>query len=91
MVCAGRSASVVEAVKVNGLPSPTDLLPMAVSTGARFTSVMTMVMVSEAVSAPSLTRTVSMLVLGPCASVGVQVNTPFAGSMAAPEGAFERL
>src|SRR5260221_13671947 len=35
----------------------------------------------------SVTRTVMTLVLGPCASVGVQVNTPVAESSVTPLGA----
>src|SRR5712664_1495745 len=35
----------------------------------------------------SVTRTVTTLVLGPCASVGVQVNTPVAGLRLTPVGA----
>jgi hypothetical protein len=35
---------------------------------------------------PSLTRTVNAYVPGPCAALGVQVNTPLSGSMAAPAG-----
>src|ERR1043166_9332058 len=35
----------------------------------------------------SVTRTVMRLVLGPCASVGLQVNTPLVGWIRAPAGA----
>ena len=54
---AGRSVSAAVAVKVRVLPSLTVWGPMAASTGARFTSPTVTVMVSLAVSAPSLTTT----------------------------------
>ena len=39
----------------------------------------------------SVTRTVIRLVLGPCASLGVQVKIPLVGLMTAPAGALLRL
>src|ERR1051325_4813172 len=60
------------------------------STGAWFTSVTWIVIVSEAPSCgvpSSFTRTVTRLSLGPCASVGVQVKTPVVVLMLAPVGA----
>ena len=38
------------------------------------------------VASPSLTSTVKAYAPGPCASSGVQVNAPLAGSIAAPAG-----
>src|SRR5262245_30977361 len=67
---------------------------MAVNTGALFTSLTTSVklFVSSSVGAPlSVTRMLMMFVLGPCASVGAQVNTPVTGLIAAPDGGFSRL
>src|SRR4051812_23910240 len=58
--------------------------------GAGFTSATTIVIVSVALNGGeplSVTRTVMRLVDGPWASVGVQVNTPLFGSIAAPAGA----
>src|SRR5438093_1012151 len=63
---------------------------MAASTGATFTSLTTTVNVFASLNAGeplSVTRTVTALVLGPCASVGVQVNTPLVALMLAPAGA----
>src|SRR5580765_6990251 len=65
-------------------------LAMGWSTGAEFTSFTVMVKNRAALRVPnplSVTRTVIGFVLGPCASVGVQVNTPETGSIAAPTGA----
>src|SRR5262245_41126532 len=39
----------------------------------------------------SLTRTITLFVLGPCASVGVQVNTPLVALILAPGGALTKL
>src|SRR2546422_7419712 len=61
---------------------PYTTLFRSVSTGAVFTSVTITVklLVSLDGGAPlSVTRTVIRLVLGPCASVGVQVRTPVLG------------
>src|SRR6185369_10023564 len=55
--------------------------------GAAFTSVTVSVIAASAFVTPSLTRTVNGYVPGPCASVGVQVNTPVVPSIAAPGGA----
>src|SRR5438309_2625202 len=66
------------------------LFPMGARTGAVFTSVTTIVIVCAALKLPkplSFTRTVTAAVLGPWASLGVQVNMPVAGSMLAPAGA----
>src|SRR5437763_1647122 len=64
-----------------------------VSTGALFTSRTTTVKLLVALrgGAPlSVTRTVIKLVLGPCASVGVQVSTPVLASRRTPVGAETR-
>src|SRR5213076_2586328 len=66
----------------------------AVSTGGRFTSVtMTLKLRAslEGGEPLSVTRTVIGFVLGPCASVGVQVNTPVFASRLTPVGAETRL
>src|SRR4029453_16584148 len=66
---------------------------MAASTGGLFTSLTITVKVRVSLSggAPlSVTRTVNVFVLGPCASVGVQVKTPVLGSRFAPGGALTR-
>src|SRR2546421_12023 len=88
--CAGRSESEADAVKLSRLPSLIDWFPIGASTGAVFTSLTIMAMVWEAPSAGeplSVTRIVTRLLLGPCASDGVQVKMPVAGSMLAPCGA----
>src|SRR5262245_44079211 len=67
---------------------------MAASTGGVFTSLTTMekVLVSLNGGEPlSVTRTVTPFVLGPCDSVGVQVNTPLLGLRLAPVGPVIRL
>src|SRR6266581_3049900 len=87
---AGMSASVAMAVKVSRLPSVTGLSVMGAKTGALFTSLTMTVklLVSLSGGMPlSVTRTVMTLVLGPCASVGVQVSTPVAGLRLTPVGA----
>src|SRR5437764_537199 len=64
--------------------------PGAARTGAVFTSLIMMVIVSKALNAGeplSVTRTVTAFVLGPWLSVGAQVKTPLAGFMLAPAGA----
>src|SRR3989442_4906589 len=89
-VLAGRSASVAVFVNTNVLSSSMVWSAGTVSTGARFTSAtMTVKLrVSLAGGEPlSVTWTVIGLMLGPCASVGVQVNTPLVGLMLAPAGA----
>src|SRR5262245_31610332 len=89
--CAGRSASVADAVKVNSVNSITERLPIAPSSGAALASMTVTVMVSVSLRLPSLTTTSNVYVPGPCASVGVQVNTPVLASIAAPAGAPARL
>src|SRR5262245_14810627 len=81
-VLAGASASVAVTVTVNRLPSLIVRLAMAASTGALFTSLTVTVklLVSLRLGTPlSVTRTVIVLVLGPCASLGVQLNRPVLG------------
>src|SRR5439155_22132434 len=66
---------------------------MAARTGAAFTSLTTTVKLRLLLSAGvplSVTRTVIGFVLGPCASVGVQVNTPVFASRLTPVGAETR-
>src|SRR6266852_6114632 len=86
---AGMSASVAMAVNISRLPSFTVLSLMGAKTGALFTSLTMIVklLVSLNGGVPSsVTRTVMMLVLGPCASLGVQVSTPVAESSVIPLG-----
>src|SRR5436190_10953 len=67
---------------------------MDASTGALFTSFTTTVKlrVSLRLGVPlSVTCTLIVFVLGPCASVGVQLNTPLSGLMLAPAGGLTRL
>ncbi len=90
-VLAGKSASVAVAVKLSAVSSATVLSPIAPRTGATLTSPIVTVIVSHTVNVPSLTQTSNVYVPGPCASVGVQVNAPVAGSMLAPVGAPTRL
>ena len=51
-------APVADAVKVTGVPTAPDLLPIAASTGAWFTSLTVTLIVSESSRLPSETRTV---------------------------------
>src|SRR5207249_4712014 len=89
-VLAGRSGSVAVFVTTNVLSSSIIWSAGTVRTGARFTSVATTVKLRAALvggGPSSVTRTVIRFVLGPCASVGVQVNTPLVALMLAPPGA----
>src|SRR5205823_5317896 len=89
-VLAGRSGSLAVAVTVMSVSSLLVRLLIGFSTGGEFTSLTTTVNVLASLSGGvplSVTRTVSMLVEGPCASVGVQVNAPLAELIAAPAGA----
>src|SRR5439155_8096877 len=82
-VLAGRSASLAELVTVSVLSSATVRSVGTASTGALFASLTTTVklLVSLDSGTPlSVTFTVIRLVLGPWASVGVQVSTPLLGS-----------
>src|SRR4030095_9802390 len=88
-VWAGTSASVAEAVNAMVLPTPLVTLAIGASTGAVFTSftITVIVVVSLMAGWPlSVTRTVMTLVLGPCASVGVQLTAPEFGLIVAPAG-----
>src|SRR3989442_15189366 len=87
---AGRSGSVAVFVTTNVLSSLIIWSAGTVRTGARFTSVTTTVKLRASLEGgepSSVTRTVIRFVLGPCASVGVQVNRPFVELMLAPSGA----
>src|SRR5207237_630670 len=89
-VLAGRSGSVAAAVKVSRVPSLTVRLPIDDSVGDKFTSLTTRVTdwVALIGGVPlSVTITRNELVLGPWASVGVQVKTPLGELMLAPTGA----
>src|SRR5437870_13522362 len=81
-------------VTVSVLSSVTVCSGGTVSTGALLASVTTTVklLVSLNCGAPlSVTRTVIRLVLGPWASVGVQVSTPLLGFRFTPAGAATKL
>src|SRR5260370_1441781 len=93
-VLAGRSVSLAVFVTVSVLSSVTVWSVGTVSTGALFASVTTTVklLVSLDCSTPlSVTFTVIKFVLGPWASVGVQVSTPVLGSRFTPAGADTKL
>src|SRR3989441_161213 len=93
-VFAGRSASLAVFVTVSVLSSVTVRSVGTVSTGALFASVTTTVklLVSLDSGTPlSVTLNVIRLVLGPWASVGVQVSTPLLGSRFTPVGADTKL
>src|SRR5437867_4492279 len=84
------SASVAVAVNVRSVPSTRVLSPIGESTGAVLTSFTTIMIVSAALRAGeplSVTRKATVFVLGPCASVGVQVNVRVPASKLAPAGA----
>ena len=69
-------------------------MAIAASTGALFTSFTTTVklFVSLKLGTPlSVTRTVIVLVPGPCVSLGVQLNTPLLALMLAPDGGLIKL
>src|SRR5256885_16243903 len=86
---AGISASVATLVIVIVLPVKFVRSAMGANTGAVFTSLTTTVKLCVALKAGaplSDTCTEIVFVLGPCASVGVQVMTPLA-SIATPKGA----
>src|SRR5205814_3556566 len=92
-VLAGRSASLTVLVTTNALSSLMVWPAGTVSTGALFTSCTTTMKLLVALrgGAPlSVTFTVIKLVLGPCASVGVQVSTPELASRRTPVGAETR-
>src|SRR6266542_4056852 len=78
-VLAGRSESVAVAFTLNRVCSAMVCVPGTVSSGAEFASVtMTRkLLVALRLGEPlSETRTVTVLVLGPCATVGVQAMAP---------------
>src|SRR5262245_5460935 len=89
-VFAGTSASKAVAVTDKVLPSLIVSFGRAASTGAELVS-LTITVKLFALLKPgvplSVTRIVMVFVLGPCASLGVQVKTPVAGSTLAPAGA----
>src|SRR6266540_858735 len=80
-VFVGKSESVAGAVKVTVWPMKFVRLAIGDSTGAVFTSVTITwkLLVALKLGEPlSKTRTVTVFVLGPCASVGVQAMAPLA-------------
>src|SRR5438552_3484491 len=87
---AGRSASVAVALTLSVVCSVIVWSAGTVNTGARFTSltVTVNVLVTLRAGTPlSVTLTLTAFVLGPCASVGVQLIAPVAGLMVMPVGA----
>src|SRR3990172_506428 len=73
---AGKSTSVAVTVNVTCVSSLVDLSPIELRTGALLTSLMVMVIFSEATSEPSETIIVTWAVPGPLVSEGDQVKTP---------------
>src|SRR5437867_331493 len=93
-VLAGRSGSVAVLVTTSVLDSLIVWLVATVRTGALFgpDTITVKLLLSLRGGEPlSVTWTVIRLVLGPCASAGVQVNTPLLGSRLTPAGAETRL
>src|SRR5262245_56915439 len=89
-VLTGVSGSVALSANVSGLPSLMVWLGIAASTGALFASLTVTVKLFTSLklgTPSSVTRTVIVLVPGPFASLGVQLNTPLLGLMLAPAGA----
>src|SRR2546423_8063226 len=87
---AGRSGSFTTLLTVSSCPAGTVLLPMGEKTGGEFTSLTTMLnrCVALKLGLPSSnTRTRMLLLLGPCASPGIQLKRPLTGSKGAPLGA----
>ena len=64
-IFAGISASVAVAMKVNSMSSSVALFPIGPRTGATLTSFTVTVMVSQSLSAPSLTQTSNVYTPGP--------------------------
>src|SRR5712671_3915523 len=86
------SLSVALAVNVYGANSSiVTKLGTPLNTGASLTSSTVIVIDASVWVTPSDTRTVNGYEPGPCASLGVQVNSPVIASMLAPVGAPTRL
>src|SRR5437867_3029511 len=93
-VLAGRSASVAVLVRTNPLNSLIVWSAGAASTGALFTSLTITVKLLLSLSAGeplSVTLTVIRFVVGPWASVGVQLSAPLLGSTVTPAGPDTKL
>src|SRR5206468_4001495 len=91
---AGMSASVAGIVTTSVLSSGILRSAMGANTGALFTSLTATVKLLVSLNGgepSSVTTTVTRLVLGRWASVGVQVSTPLLGSKLMPSGADCRL
>ncbi len=86
---AGWSLSVAARFTVSSVNSATVRLVTAASTGALFTSVTTIATACVA-NVPALfvstSRTRTRFVVGPSASVGIQLKTPFVAFTEAPDG-----
>src|SRR5438094_425154 len=93
-VLAGTSASVALAVTASALNSSIVWLAGTLNTGATFTSRTVTVKLLVALNAGtplSVTTTVIVFVLGPCASVGVQLIAPLLPLIVMPAGGPTRL
>src|SRR5207253_2550764 len=93
-VLVGTSASVALAVTANALSSSSVWFPGTVNTGATFTSrtVTVKLFVALRFGVPlSVTTTVIVFVLGPCASFGVQLIAPLLPLIVIPVGGPTRL
>src|SRR5437660_10028981 len=93
-VLVGTSASVALAVTANALSSSSVWFPGTVNTGATFTSRTVTVKLFVALKAGtplSVTTTVIVFVLGPCASFGVQLIAPLLPLLVIPTGGPTRL
>src|SRR5438445_1364418 len=89
-ICGGRSGSLTTLVKLSSCPAATVLFGIGERTGGELTSLTTMLKrwVALKLGLPlSNTRTRMLLLLGPWASVGVQLKRPLAESTVAPLGA----
>ena len=81
----GRSASVAVTLKLKSVPTAAGLVPTGVTMGAVLTSrttTVTVCVLDRAGVPSSVTTRVNRLVAGPWASVGFQVKTPLADTLA---------
>src|ERR1051325_4962089 len=86
---AGTSGSVAVAVKANSVLSSIVAFEIAASVGARFASLtvtLKLFTVERGGDPLSVATTETEYVFGPCCSVGVHVNAPVVGLIAAPAG-----
>src|SRR3989442_14883571 len=93
-ILVGLSGSVAEFVTLNSDPAKATWSAIDANSGGLFTSSTTTVKLTKALSGgvpSSATLTTIIFVLGPCASVGVQVKTPVFGFRLTPVGADAKL